>query len=203
MENAQNNSLILSGEVATAPEFSHESHGCDFYTFKLLTQRLSGTYDEINVLIKKSLVNTLNPQPGDFLSIQSELRSFNRKTDSGNRLIISAFAKEVSPCEAGVFKNELELIGTICKEPIYRKTPLGREICDIMLATNRNYGRSDYLPVVVWGRNARSAAEFKTGDLVTVFGRIQSREYTKLCDGVPHIKTTYEVSAASIEPAEI
>ena len=203
MENTSQNTLYLSGEVGSSITFSHESHGCDFYTFKLCAQRLSGTYDEINVLAKSYLLQNIDLSPGSFVSIESELRSFNKKTELKNKLIISAFAREISPCENGTYRNELELCGTVCKEPVYRKTPLGREICDIMLATNRNYGRSDYLPIVVWGRNARSAAKLSTGDLITVFGRIQSREYTKLSDGIPQTKTAYEVSASCVELAEI
>lgn len=203
MENAAHNVLYISGEVTSRVEFSHESHGCDFYTFSLASRRLSGTYDEINILANRNLIEGVDLTTGSFVSVISSLRSFNKRTETGNKLIISAFAKELLPAPPDTYRNELELCGAVCKPPIYRKTPLGREICDIMLATNRSYGRSDYLPIVVWGKNARVASELNVGDVITVLGRIQSREYTKLVDGVSQIKTTFEVSASSIGLAEI
>ncbi len=199
MENSSQNILYLSGKIVSDIEFSHESHGTLFYTFKLETRRLSGTYDIINAIIRSEAVAEHNLTPGDFISTQSELRSFNKKTETGNRLIISAFIKELTPCEENTYENALHLTGTICKTPVYRKTPLGREICDIMLATNRKYGRSDYLPLIVWGRNARAAGTFRTGDVITVCGRVQSREYTKLIDGVETVRVAFEVSVSSIE----
>ncbi len=199
MENSSQNILYLSGAIASDIEFSHESHGTNFYTFKLETRRLSGTYDIINAIIREELVSEFNLSAGDFISTQSELRSFNKKTETGNRLIISAFIKELAPCAENTYENALHLTGTICKMPVYRKTPLGREICDIMLATNRKYGRSDYLPLIVWGRNARAAGTFRTGDVITVCGRVQSREYTKLINGIETVRTAYEVSVSSIE----
>ena len=110
-----------------------------------------------------------------------------------------AFAKEITPAGIGEFENDLELCGALCKAPVYRKTPLGREICDLMLAINRKYGRSDYLPVIVWGQNARHAAELSVGDIVSVLGRLQSREYIKVIDGVETVRTTYEVSVTAFE----
>ena len=203
MENATHNILYISGEVTSRVEFSHESHGCDFYTFKLASRRLSGTYDEINILANRNLIEGVDLTTGKFISASCSLRSFNKRTETGNKLIISAFAKELLPAPPDTHRNDLELCGAVCKPPIYRKTPLGREICDIMLATNRSYGRSDYLPVVIWGKNARAAAELNVGDMITVLGRIQSREYTKLVDGISQIKTTFEVSASSVELTEI
>lgn len=199
MENSSQNILYLSGRISCDIEYSHESHGVLFYTFKLETRRLSGTYDMINVIIRDDLLKSHDFACGDFVATRSELRSFNKKTDSGNRLIVSAFVKEIEPCEMDTYENTLHLTGTICKPPVYRKTPLGREICDIMLATNRKYGRSDYLPLIVWGRNARAASTFDTGDVITIYGRVQSREYTKLIDGAETVRTAYEVSVSSIE----
>ena len=202
MENTSQNILCLSGRIASDIEYSHESHGRNFYSFKLETKRLSGTCDTINALIGESVLNQHPIIPGDFIATNSELRSFNKKTDSGNKLIVSAFIKELTPAENNTYENELYLTGTICKPPIYRKTPLGREICDIMLAINRRYGRSDYLPLITWGRNARIADEFTTGDVITIRGRVQSRDYTKIIDGEEITKTTYEVSVSSIAPYE-
>lgn len=201
MENSSQNILYLSGRIASEIEYSHESHGCLFYTFKLETRRLSGTYDVINVLIKDTFLEEYALTQGSFIATRSELRSFNQKTENGNKLIISAFVKELELCDDDTYENTLHLTGTICKNPVYRKTPLGREICDIMLAINRKYGRSDYLPLIVWGRNARTAGSFETGDIITIYGRVQSREYTKLIDGAETVRTTYEVSVSSIEDA--
>ncbi len=202
MENTAHNVLYISGEVTSRVEFSHESHGCDFYTFKLASRRLSGTYDEINILANRAIIEGIGLSTGSFIFANCSLRSFNKRTETGNKLIISAFAKELLPAPPDTYRNELTLCGAVCKPPVYRKTPLGREICDIMLATNRSYGRSDYLPIVVWGKNARMASGLNVGDSITVLGRIQSREYTKLIDGVSQIKTTFEVSASSIEFAQ-
>ncbi len=199
MENFSQNSLSLCGEICTDIEYSHESHGSLFYSFKLKTQRLSGTYDTINILARDTLLDEERFSIGDFVSIQSELRSFNKKTDDGNRLIISAFAKEITRAVSGESQNDLCLSGTICKPPVFRKTPLGREICDIMLAINRRYGRSDYIPLVVWGRNARHAGTLSVGDVILITGRIQSREYTKVEDGCETTRTAFEVSVSSIE----
>ncbi len=198
LENNFTNSLILSGLVSGGTEFSHESHETRFYTFKLKTRRLSGTYDTINMLIRENLMDCARIYDGSFITAQCELRSFNRRESEKNRLIISAFVKEIAPCEEGLFENYLTLSGTICKTPTYRKTPLGREICDIMLASNRRYGRSDYIPLIAWGQNAKTASIFDTGDMICVNGRLQSREYTKDENGEEVTKTAFEVSVSSI-----
>lgn len=200
MENITSNLLHLSGEIGSPIEFSHESHNTKFYTFKLRSKRLSGTFDVINAIIREELLREYELEDGLYISTVSELRSFNRKTESGNRLIITAYIKELDILESEFYENDLSLTGTICKPPVLRETPLGREICDIMLAINRKYGRSDYLPLIVWGRNARYACEFDVGDMITINGRIQSREYIKIADGEEITKTTYEVSVSSIEP---
>ena len=199
MESTSHNILSLSGIVSSDIEFSHESHGVSFYSFKIETRRLSGTSDIINALVSETLLSECGFGKGDFITTKSELRSFNQKSESGSKLIISAFLKEVSVSEDENFENELTLTGTICKKPVYRKTPLGREICDIMLAINRRYRRSDYIPLITWGRNARIADTYDTGDVITISGRVQSREYTKVIDGEEIIKTAYEVSVSSIE----
>ncbi|MBQ9985964.1 MAG: single-stranded DNA-binding protein [Oscillospiraceae bacterium] len=202
MESASN-ILYLSGRVASAAEYSHESHGCRFFGFKLETKRLSGTLDVINMIISEPLLRDIDLSLGCYIETHCELRSFNKKTESGNRLIISAFIKEITLSPDEIFENSLSLTGAICKEPTYRKTPLGREICDVMLAINRKYGRSDYLPLIAWGRNARIAETFHTGDIISVLGRVQSREYIKVIDGEEIRKTAYEVSVSSIESAEL
>ncbi len=199
MESTSHNTLRLNGIVSSDIEFSHESHGLSFYTFKIEIRRLSGTSDVINALISEVLLSDCPFKKGDFIITKSELRSFNQKSETGNKLIVSAFIKEITLSDDEVFENELTLTGTICKTPVYRKTPLGREICDIMLAINRKYRRSDYIPLITWGRNARIADTYKTGDVITVTGRVQSREYTKVIDDEEIIKTAYEVSVSSIE----
>ena len=198
MENLSQNSLLLSGKIDSLPLFSHEAHDIKFFTFTLLSKRLSGTFDKIPVIIRDSLLDSL-PEVGEFITINSELRSFNKKTDTGNRLIISAFAKDFFPTDENEYENTLELSGTVCKSPTYRKTPLGREICDLMLAINRRYGRSDYLPIIVWGQNARRAAELTVGNSINLLGRLQSREYIKVIEGVENIRTAYEVSVSAFE----
>lgn len=198
MENNFTNSLTLSGIIVGGTEFSHESHDTRFYAFKLKTQRLSGTYDTINMLIRENLMDCARIADGSFVTAQCELRSFNRRAGEKNHLIISAFVREIAPCGEGLFENFLTLTGTICKTPTYRKTPLGREICDIMLASNRRYGRSDYIPLIAWGQNAKTASMFSTGDMICVTGRLQSREYTKEENGEEVIKTAFEVSVSSI-----
>lgn len=194
---SSNNSLHLCGKLIDAPVFSHASHGENFKCFTLAIERLSKAYDTINVLANETLLEGLELTTGDFVSIAGELRSFNNKTGVGNRLIVTAFAKEISHGTTE-YVNELSLTGTLCKSPIYRRTPLGREICDLMLAINRKYGRSDYLPCIAWGKNALIASEFPTGSVLNITGRIQSRDYIKLIDGIEHQKTTYEVSISSV-----
>jgi len=165
-------------------------------------KRFYTTNSIIKIYIRKSFLDEHTLADGIFIKTLCELRSYNRKTENGNRLIVSAFVRELELCPENTFENALQLTGTICKTPCYRKTPLGREICDIMLATNRRYGRSDYLPLVIWGRNARVAETLETGDIITINGRIQSREYIKLIDGEEVTRTAYEVSVSSLETAE-
>lgn len=198
MINQSKNAVILCGTPESNPIFSHESHGERFLTFPILVKRLSQTADRINVLVNETLISNMEITPGDFIRISGELRSFNNKSGSGSKLIITAYAKEIEPFEP-IYANELELTGVICKNPIYRKTPLGREICDLMLAINRRYGRADYLPCIAWGRNAYSASQLAIGTTVSITGRIQSRNYIKVMDGVEYPKTTYEVSVSTID----
>ena len=199
MENSTQNTLTLCGKVDNYPLFSHESHDIKFFGFTLLTKRLSGAFDKIPVIANEELLSKADISPDQFIRIDSTLRSFNKKSESGNKLIISALAKEIFDCETEEYENTLELTGTVCKTPTYRKTPLGREICDLMLAANRKYGRSDYLPLIVWGQNARRAAELCTGHMINLLGRFQSREYIKVIDGAESIRTTYEVSVSAFE----
>ncbi len=194
---ASQNSLTLCGRVYDVPVFSHQSHGESFMRFPLVVKRLSEASDTINVLVNEKNLKNLEITQGDFISVSGELRSFNNKSGIGSRLVITAYAREISH-HTEEYLNELTLSGVVCKEPIYRKTPLGREICDLMLAINRRYGRADYLPCIAWGRNAYIASLFEVGSCVNITGRIQSRNYIKLIDGVEHPRVTYEVSISSI-----
>ncbi|MEG2377802.1 MAG: single-stranded DNA-binding protein [Clostridia bacterium] len=196
------NLLTLAGQVASSPVFSHESHNERFVSFNLRIERLSKACDIIKVIVHEEKIHALQPAIGDFVELAGELRSFNNKSGIGSRLIVTAYVRTISTCEA-VFKNELTISGIICKKPVYRKTPLGREICDIMLAINRRYGRADYLPCIVWGKNAFSASDLRIGCPVTILGRVQSREYVKTIDAAQETRVTYEVSVSKIEPIEL
>ena len=197
------NHIDLIGSLASAPQFSHDNHGRRFFSFFLEVERLSGTIDRLPVLASEQLLRTTAAQEGDALHITGQIRSFNSRTPGRHRLIISVLAEQMSVC-GEPHDNLAVLTGVICKEPVYRRTPLGREICDVMLAVNRLYGRSDYLPCIVWGQNARRAALWDVGTRVHLLGRIQSREYIKNLDGQAVRRTAYEISVSDIAalPAE-
>ena len=196
-ESKRNNYVFLRGSVCEAPRFSHESRDEQFYQFSLEICRLSGTPDTVNVLARGSLLDTLEIGGGSKICVLGELRSFNNKSGVGPKLIITVFARELW-FDDGEDENTVELAGTLCKAPNLRTTPLGREICDLMLAVNRRYGRSDYLPCIAWGLRARSAADWTVGTAVRLTGRIQSRSYTKTVDGELLEKTAFEVSVIDI-----
>ena len=196
-EEKRSNYAMLRGTVSEKPRFSHEARGERFFQFSLDVARLSGTVDTIHVIAREQLLDKLelDPEAGSEtkLCVRGELRSFNNKSGVGPRLVITVFARELW-LDEGEDENEIVLSGTLCKTPTHRITPMGREICDLMLAVNRRYGRSDYLPCIVWGLSAREAACWDVGDAVTLTGRIQSRKYTKLIDGESVEKVAYEVS---------
>lgn len=195
------NIAILRGEVGTNATFSHSSHGLKYYQIKFNTMRLSGVYDQLKVLLPEETLKNYQPCEGDFVEIQGQIRSFNNKSGEGSRLVISVLAGKIFPC-VGDPCNNIEIQGALCKPPMYRKTPMGREICDLMVAVARPYGRADYLPVIAWGASARVCAELAVGSLLHIDGRFQSRSYVKLIDGEPVEKTAYEISAVQITPHE-
>ena len=195
------NSILLRGAVSEAAVYSHESHGQQYYQLTLTTTRLSGTEDHLRVLLPETLLHSCDLGPGGRVALEGTLRSFNNKSGEGSRLILSALAKSLTP-DDGASENCVELSGTLCKAPIYRRTPLGREICDLLLAVPRAYGRADYLPIIAWGSCARACADFAVGDAVIVEGRFQSRKYIKLIGDESVEKTAYEVSAVRVEPGE-
>ena len=196
-ENISRNTARLCGVIAAAPVFSHSGRGECFYTFPLEVARLSGATDKINIIVRDELMENVELREAEKICVIGELRSFNNKSGEGAKLVITVFAKELYLCDDDDL-NEVHLIGTLCKKPNLRMTPMGRDICDLMLAVNRRYGRSDYLPCITWGLKAREAAEWDTGTMVTLEGRIQSRNYIKIVGGDPVEKTAFEVSVTDI-----
>ena len=193
------NRVELCGTVPEAPHFSHESRGIRFFLFPLETKRLSGAVDKINVIARESLMAALEIEPAGKMRVEGELRSFNNKSGVGSRLVITVFARKLSLCD-GEDENSVLLTGTVCKEPVLRVTPMGRQICDVILAVGRHYSRSDYIPVIAWGGQAQDAAMWGVGSRLQVRGRVQSRKYMKMLDGTNLEKTAFEVSAAEIVP---
>lgn len=203
MENViTNNKVTIKGEIVSGFTFSLEIFGEGFYMMDVKCKRLSDNYDIIPVMVSERLMDVEKDYSGQLVSVSGQFRSYNRHEETKNRLILSVFAREVEFVEEiGDLKeaNQIFLDGYICKEPVYRKTPLGREIADVLLAVNRPYGKSDYLPCVVWGRNARFANNFRVGEHMCVWGRIQSREYMKKIDKENvERRVAYEVSVSKI-----
>lgn len=194
------NRLRLCGQVASSPTISHINHGMSFYKFTLSIERLSGQADVLTVIASEALLQQTPLQAGDFVTVEGQLRSFNNKSGIGHRLIISVFARTLTFSGHLPF-NQIQLSGILCKTPTLRHTPLGREICDIILAVNRRYGRADYLPCIAWGAVAQQVSEMSVGSRLTAEGRIQSRTYTKNTDGIMTEHTAYEVSI--MRPADI
>ena len=192
------NEVLLEGIALEAPALSHENHGTRFYRFPLQVPRLSGTPDTLPVLVPEALLTAVRLE--DPLRVRGQLRSFNNRSGVGNRLVLTVYAQAMEP-GSGEPCNRILLSGALCKPPIFRRTPLGRSICDLMLAVSRRYGRADYLPCIAWGAVAAQAADMHTGQRLTVEGRVQSRAYTKNQDGVLTERTAYEVSI--MRPAEI
>ena len=192
------NDLLLRGTAAAEPAFSHENHGQRFYRFPLSVRRLSGQADVLQVIATGEQLSHLLPLTGRRLEIQGQLRSFNNKSGQGSRLVISAFTRLLVET-AGEDVNIIELKGAICKPPVLRRTPLGRCICDMMLAVNRRYGRADYLPCIAWGQVAMVTGQLPVGSTLALEGRVQSRVYMKVVDGVPQERTAYEVSIMRLQ----
>lgn len=193
------NQAELCGTAAADPRHSHDSRGIRFFTFPLETCRLSGTCDTLNVILRESMLEPGLIHSGGRVRVIGELRSFNNRSGVGNRLVLTVFARDILPGD-GADENHIVLTGTVCKTPTLRVTPMGREICDIILAVGRRYRRSDYIPVIAWGRQAQEAAEAAVGTQLVVRGRLQSRAYTKVIDGESCQRLAFEVSAADIFP---
>ena len=206
---SENNQLVLVGKVTSEKRFSHEIYGEKFYIFDLSVPRLSGNADNITITISERLLIDEDLAIGKNIIIEGQFRSYNSFENERNRLVLTVFAKEIKFAEnqEEEFKptkentsNEVILDGFICKKPIYRKTPFGREIADVLLAVNRAYNKSDYIPCIAWGRNARFCENIPVGTEVRIVGRVQSRQYEKKYeDGTSEMKIAYEVSVASLE----
>lgn len=209
----ENNYLTLVGKVTGEKRFSHEIYGERFYIFDLSIARLSGNADIIPVTVSERLITDNMLQEGKKLMVKGQFRSYNSYENEKNKLILTVFAKDVIEVEEkeesdeenemvakDTVTNEVVLIGFVCKKPIYRQTPFGREIADLLLAVNRAYNKSDYIPTIAWGRNARFCQNIEVGTQVKVVGRVQSRQYEKKFeDGTSEIRVAYEVSVGSLE----
>lgn len=199
----ESNVAELCGVVLSDLKFSHKTYGEIFYTFVLGIERRSGYIDEINVMVSERLIFENPPRIDDFLEIKGQVRTYNEQVGEKNKLNVVVFAKEIYLSENfGYNENYIYLEGFLCKPPLKRTSPLGREICDMMLAVNRMYNKSDYIPCIAWGRNAGYAEKLGVGTKLAVEGRIQSREYKKkLDDGTAEIRKAFEVSVVKLEEA--
>lgn len=199
----ENNQVSIMGEIVSDFTFSHEVYGEGFYMVDVSVSRLSNFVDYIPVMVSERLIDVSEDYIGQYIYVNGQFRSFNRHEERKNRLVLSVFAREIELVEAPeeeTVTNQIFLDGYICKESVYRKTPLGREIADLLVAVNRSYGKSDYIPCICWGRNARFASGFEVGSHVQIWGRIQSREYVKkISDTQAEHRTAYEVSVSKIE----
>lgn len=195
------NTVTLRGSLLEIPAFSHENHGRRYWRFLLEVPRLSGAVDRLPVIAEESLVMGIDPSGGQMLTVTGQVRSHNLRSDGVRHLLIFVFAASIF-AEDGEPVNDVVLEGPLCKIPTYRRTPLGREICDAMLAVPRAFRKADYLPCILWGRTAQEISACQVRDRIRIFGRLQSRIYTKMTDDGPEERTAYEISALSAEILE-
>lgn len=204
----ENNHLVLVGKVTSDKRYSHEIYGEKFYIFDLEVPRLSQAVDVIPITVSERLLTSLNLEIGKKLSVKGQFRSYNSYQNEKNKLILTVFAKDIIEVEEkeeeeennDVVTNEVTLSGYVCKKPIYRQTPFDREISDLLLAVNRAYNKSDYIPCIAWGRNARFCQNMEVGTELKIVGRVQSRKYEKKFeDGTSETRVAYEVSISSME----
>lgn len=202
--NLVNNRIWLEGKIVAKPRFSHEMFGEGFYNFDIEVMRLSNSKDILSVTISERIMSDIDFSIGTEIMIEGQLRSYNKVIEGRNRLILTVFARNVVNCtERSKNPNEIFLDGYICKQPLYRTTPFGREISDILLAVNRAYNKSDYIPTIAWGRNSRFCKNLKIGDNIRVWGRLQSREYQKkVSENEKITKVAYEVSVSKMEKVD-
>jgi primosomal replication protein N len=201
-----NNQVSIAGEVMSDFTYSHDVFGEGFYLLEVAVSRLSDSFDIIPLMVSERLIDVTRDYKGKQVEVTGQFRSYNRHEGEKNKLVLSVFVREIKVCEENYESqkpNYIFLDGFICKPPVYRKTPLGREIADILLAVNRPYGKSDYIPCISWGRNARYAENFTVGGHLHVWGRIQSREYQKkISETQAEKRTAYEVSVSKLEYME-
>lgn len=198
-----NNKIYLEGKVNSELTLSHEMYGEGFYIFEMEVPRLSDAKDILFITVSERLLNNLELKIGTEVVVEGQLRSYNKFVEGSNRLILTVFARNINYClERSKNPNQIFLDGFICKEPIYRQTPFGREIADMLVAVNRSYNKSDYIPTIAWGRNSRFCQTLKIGDNIRVWGRLQSREYQKKISESEFVnKVAYEVSISKMEKA--
>ena len=192
------NRIVLRGQAAGAPELSHRNHGIDYYVAPLRVPRLSGTDDVLNLIV--AAPDPALWTPGRWLAVQGEVRSYNNRSGQGSKLVVTVLVRAAAPAEEESGENQLILAGALCRKPVVRRTPLGREICDLLLAVNRPYGRADYLPCIAWGSLAAHCGELPVGSRLRLEGRLQSRQYHKLVDGEQVTRTAFEVSVMNLLP---
>ena len=195
------NHVLVRGTLSGLPEFSHENHARRFYRFFLEVERLSGAVDVLPIVAAEDVLEQMELFRGGRIEVLGQLRSFNNRAATGRRLILSVYAAELTTSDEAP-ENLVELTGAVCKEPVFRRTPLGREICDVMLAVSRPYRRTDYIPCILWGRTAQALASCPVGTSLRLSGRLQSREYIKVLPEGNERRIAYEVSAASAEREE-
>lgn len=196
------NTILLRGELQQLPQFSHENHQKRFYRFTLSVPRLSGTVDLLPVIAEEQLLNTIDLSGGAMLQVQGQIRSHNLRENGARRLLIFVFANAIAATDEPP-ANDVVLQGPLCRQPNLRRTPLGRDICDAMLAVPRAFQRADYLPCILWGRTAQEVSACHTSDIIRIQGRLQSRVYSKLTDDGTEERTTYEISALSAEVMDV
>lgn len=192
------NSITIRGSLQSLPQFSHENHGRQFYRFVLEVPRLSGAVDLLPIIAEEQLLGQIDPTAGEMLRVCGQIRSHNQRSEGSRHLLIFVFASSIT-VEDGDPINDVVVEGPLCREPNFRRTPLGREICDVMLAVPRAFRRADYLPCILWGRTAQEVSACHTRDCIRIFGRLQSRIYTKLTEYGSQDRTAYEISALSAE----
>jgi hypothetical protein len=192
------NKIELQGRVAAPPTLSHTNHGVDYYLLSLSVPRLSGAEDGLNLILPQRLLEAWTPEPDQWVWAEGEVRSYNNKSGVGNKLVITVLVRELAPAMDEQGLNRLELEGALCKPPILRLTPLGRDICDLLLAVNRAYGRADYLPCIAWGTVAVACGGLSVGDRLRLSGRLQSRQYRKVTDRGEESRVAYEISVMNL-----
>ncbi len=199
-EQMNNNKVFIAGTVEGEPKLSHEVMGEKFYEVNMKVKRLSGYCDLVPLTVSEKLMENHNFSHGSQLACSGQFRSYNKQEETKSRLMLTVFAREIMPYTEDVNPNLLEITGYVCKEPIYRTTPFQREICDVLVAVNRSYNKSDYLPCIAWGRNAKFVKDWQVGDKIKLQGRIQSRTYLKKISEEESLqKTAYEISINKVE----